>query len=123
MSSDKFRKDMFKSKRKPLEEIWNGEWNQDVGNIVRFAPSACNTQPWKVEATENELIVYRYKKPGKRGIMPADKVAYYNRIDIGIFLAFLEVCLNHDKIKFERELFVDNTDDTSEEVLVAKYKV
>jgi len=50
-------------------------------------------------------------------------VAYYNRIDIGIFLAFLEVCLNHDKIKFERELFVDNTDDTSEEVLVAKYKV
>lgn len=123
MPSDKFRKDMFKSKRKPLVEIWDGEWHQNIGNIVRFTPSACNTQPWKVETTENEIIVFRYKKPGKRGIMPADKVAYYNRIDIGIFLAFVELCLEHEDIRFERELFVDNTDDTSEEVLVAKYYV
>ena len=40
---NKFRKDMFKSKRKPLNEIWNGEYYQDIGNIVRFTPSACNT--------------------------------------------------------------------------------
>ena len=123
MPKDKFRKDMFKSKRKPLEEIWNGEDYREIGNIVRFAPSACNTQPWKVEAAANELKISRYKKPGKRGIMPADKVAYYNRIDIGIFLFFIETCLEHAQIDFEREIYSDIADDVSEEVPVAEYKL
>ena len=70
MPEDKFRKDMFKSKRKPLSEIWIGK-SLGVAEIVRFTPSACNTQPWIVENTGNDLMVYRYKKPGKRGIMPA----------------------------------------------------
>ena len=43
---DKFRKDMFKSKRKDIEEIWHGNIIDDVINIVRYAPSACNRQPW-----------------------------------------------------------------------------
>lgn len=123
MEADKFRKDMFKSRRKPLAEIWNGDSHQDIGNIARFAPSACNTQPWKVEADEKELKVYRYKKPGKRGIMPVAKVAHYNRIDIGIFLFFLELCLKHDNIEFDRELLPDNGDDAGEEVLAAKYRL
>ena len=121
MPENKFRKDMFKSKRKPLEEIWSGEHYQDIGNIARFAPSACNTQPWKVTAEEDKLMVYRYKKPGKRGIMPADKVAYYNRIDIGIFLCFLEVCLQKNGVKFERTLFADTAKDDVEDALVAEY--
>ena len=120
---NKFRKDMFKSKRKTLQEIWDGEYYQDIGNIVRFTPSACNTQPWKVSAEEKSLTIYRYKKPGKRGIMPADKVAYYNRIDIGIFLCFLELCLTEKGISFERELFTDTAEDECEEVLTAKYKL
>ena len=123
MPKDKFRKDMFKSKRKTLQEIWDGEYYQDIGNIVRFTPSACNTQPWKVSAEEKSLTIYRYKKPGKRGTMPADKVAYYNRIDIGIFLCFLELCLTEKGISFERELFTDTAEDECEEVLTAKYKL
>ena len=123
MPKDKFRKDMFKSKRKTLQEIWDGEYYQDIGNIVRFTPSACNTQPWKVSAEEKSLTIYRYKKPGKRGIMPADKVAYYTRIDIGIFLCFLELCLTEKGISFERELFTDTAEDECEEVLTAKYKL
>ena len=89
---DKFRKDMYKSKRKELSEIWEGDSFLDIGNIVRFTPSACNTQPWRVEANDTELKVYRYRKSGKRGIMPKDMVIYYNQIDIGIFLCFLELC-------------------------------
>ena len=123
MPEDKFRKDMFKSKRKPIDEIWNGENYRDMGDIVRFAPSACNTQPWKVTAEEKGLTVYRYKKPGKRGIMPADKVAHYNRIDIGIFLCFLELSLMENNIAFERELFTDTAEDECEEVLTAKYRL
>lgn len=116
-----FRKDMFKSKRKSIEEIWDGDYYKDIANIVRFTPSACNTQPWKVEATAKELKVYRYKKPGKRGIMPIDKVIYYNRIDIGIFLQFLELCLKHSNIKYQGGLYSDIED--KENVLVAKYSL
>ena len=123
MPEDKFRKDMFKSKRKSLDEIWNGEQHRDIGDIVRFAPSACNTQPWKVTAEEKCLTVYRYKKLGKRGIMPADKVVHYNRIDIGIFLCFLELCMMQSDVFYERELFTDTAESDCEEVLTAKYRL
>lgn len=120
MPEEKFRKDMFKSKRKPLEKIWSGE-TLGVGEIARFAPSACNTQPWITENDGGVLLVYRYKKPGKRGIMPADKVRFYNKIDMGIYLFMLETCLIHEGYGFERALFEDNSDDSIEKTLVAKY--
>ena len=122
MPENSFRKDMFKSKRKPLEEIWSGE-QLDIANIVRFTPSACNTQPWFVENKDNTLEVYRYKKPGKRGIMPIDKVMFYNRIDIGIFLFILETCLKEKGIEYQRELLEDLSDTEVEKTLSAKYKV
>lgn len=102
-----FRKDMFKAKRKPLEEMWSGD-TLGVAEIARFAPSACNTQPWFVKNNGNHLHVYRYKKPGKRGIMPAKAVDYYNRIDIGIFLCILELCFSEQNIKTTRKLFIDS---------------
>ena len=122
MPEEKFRKDMFKSKRKPLSEIWNGN-TLGVAEIVRFTPSACNSQPWIVENTGEELLIYRYKKPGKRGIMPADKVRYYNKIDIGIFLFFLEVCLENENYSYEKVLYEDVTDDNVEQTLIAKYLI
>ena len=120
-SADKFRKDMFKSKRKEVSEIWNGNAYLDIANIVRFAPSACNTQPWKVEASEKEIKVYRYRKEGKRGIMPKAFITYYNQIDIGIFLCFLELCLNKNNIKYDREVFKEENID-NEINLTAIYK-
>lgn len=122
MPAEKFRKDMFKSKRKPLDEIWTGE-TMNVAEIVRFAPSACNTQPWIVHNYGEELLIYRFKKTGKRGIMPTDKVIYYNRIDMGIFLYMLETCLNHENISFERTLLADTSDDNMEKTLIARYKI
>lgn len=121
-SEDKFRKDMYKSKRKEITEIWNGNNYLDIANIVRFAPSACNTQPWSVDAKENELKVYRYRKAGKRGIMPVDKVIYYNQIDIGIFLCFLELCLKKNNIKFDRTLYVEESLE-NEKNLISAYKL
>ena len=121
-SSNKFRKDMYKSKRKELSEIWTGNNFLDIANIVRFAPSACNTQPWIVESSVNELKVYRYRKEGKRGIMPKDKVIYYNQIDIGIFLYFLELCLEKNNIEYNRNLYVEENHDY-EKNLTAIYKI
>ena len=118
----KYRKDMFKSKRKSAEEIWEGEQIPGVSDIVRFAPSACNSQPWLVK-NNGELSVYRYRKPGKRGIMPADKVSFYNRIDIGIFICYMDICLGHNGIGFEKTLYSDAGDDDKELVLNAKYRL
>ena len=103
----KFRKDMYKAKRKPLEEIWSGD-GLGIADIARFAPSACNTQPWYVANQDGVLTVSRYKKPGKRGIMPESSVSYYNRIDVGIFLCILEICLEQSGIAFTRTLFTDD---------------
>lgn len=121
-SPDKFRKDMFKSKRKELSEVWSGEYLSDIGNIARFAPSACNTQPWKVEASENELKVYRYRKEGKRGIMPKNMVIYYNQIDMGIFLCFLELCLQNGNFGYDRTLHTEENHE-AEYNLLAEYKI
>lgn len=121
MPADKFRKDMFKAKRKPLDEIWIGD-TLNIAEIVRFTPSACNTQPWITKNIGNELMIYRFKKPAKRGIMPADKVIYYNKIDMGIYLFILEACLEHENYSFERFLYEDTTDDNVEITLIAKYK-
>ncbi|MBR6568200.1 MAG: nitroreductase [Clostridia bacterium] len=118
----KYRKDMFKSKRKSVDEIWSGEQLKGVTDIVRFAPSACNSQPWKVINGDGILRVYRYKKEGKRGIMPADKVSFYNRIDIGIFLCFMELCMEEKGMTFERTLFTDKGDD-AELTLNAEYEI
>ncbi|MDO4546088.1 MAG: nitroreductase family protein [Bacillota bacterium] len=118
----KFRKDMFKSKRKPIDDIWSGQLIDGISPIVRFAPSACNTQPWLVERSKDKLTVFRYKKPGKRGIMPADKVSFYNQIDIGIFLCFLDLCLNHEQIEYDVQYLNDDGSDR-EKTTVAVYRL
>ena len=104
---DSFRKDMFKSKRKSIEEIWTGD-DLGIADIVRFAPSACNSQPWYVENIDNVLNVYRKSKSGKIGIMPKNASVYYNQIDIGIFMCFVELCLLNKNINFKRTIYKDN---------------
>ena len=119
---NKFRNDLKKAKRKELSEIWQGDDYSSIGEVVRFAPSACNTQPWIVKADKKQLTVYRYQQPGKRGIMAADKVSYYNRIDTGIFLLFLEVCLDEEKIDFEKILYHDDGE-SREKTKIAEYQL
>lgn len=121
-SADKFRKDMYKSKRKKINEIWVGENYLDIASIVRFAPSACNTEPWIVESSSKELKVYRYRKEGKRGIMPKDRVIYYNQIDIGIFLCFLDLCFIKNNIDYDRKLYVEENHE-KEKNLIAIYQM
>ena len=117
-SEDKFRKDMFKSKRKEINEIWQGNDYLGIANLVRFAPSACNSQPWLVESSKNELKIYR--KEGRRGIMPKNMIRYYNQIDMGIFLCFLELCLNKNNLKYNKELFIDANKEIN---LIARYEI
>ena len=120
---DKFRKDMFKSKRKPVEEIWHGTKYLDIASIVRFAPSSCNTQPWIVEEAEDRLLVYRYKKPGKRGIMAIHKVTYQNLIDIGIFILLLSLCMEYRGIKHSIQMHDDYSENEAELTLACEMTI
>ena len=122
MPEDKFRTDMFKSKRKSLELTWEGD-ALPLSDIVRFTPSACNTQPWLTKRDGDTLTVYRTRKPGRQGIMPDKYVPYYNRIDMGIYFYMLETCLDHDGYDFTRELFFDDGETTRLTTLNAVYKV
>lgn len=117
----KYRKDMFKAKRKALDEVWQGD-DLGIADICRFAPSACNSQPWHVQSSDGVLTVCRYKKPGRVGIMPANAVSYFNRIDIGIYLCILEICMEKNGIAFERELFPDDGADR-EFTKAAQYRI
>ncbi len=118
--SDSFRKDMYKSKRKCIEEIYAGKNYLDIINIARFSPSSCNTQPWLVKDINNKALeIYRYRKSGKRGIMPNNRVIYQNLIDIGIFIYILELILNEKKYSHNIMIYDDNASNENEYTLVA----
>lgn len=101
-----FRKDYKKSKRKETRDIWKGDLSFEIADFVKYAPSACNTQPWRVVCENNTLKVYRTTEV--KSIMPKEKVPFYNSIDVGIFLYFLELALYHNGILFKRTLSPEN---------------
>ena len=121
--NETFRKDMFKSKRKSIEEVWEGNRYLDIAEIARFSPSSCNTQPWKVIESNNTLEIYRYKNPNKRGIMPVKKVVYQNLIDIGIFMLFVSVVLSKKGYKYSLDLFDDNENNENELTKMAIFRI
>ena len=54
--------------------------------------------------------------------MPKDKVIYYNQIDIGIFLCFLELCLENNNLNYNKILYVEENHE-NEKNLIAKYQI
>lgn len=121
-SEAKFRTDLREAKRKEATAIWEGEYLSEMADVVRFAPSACNSQPWLVEATEQELKVYRDKKSAKFGILPFDVLKYMNQIDMGIFLCILELCLDKNQLNYQRTLFAEENIENNK-LLTAVYKM
>ncbi|MBP5194041.1 MAG: nitroreductase [Clostridia bacterium] len=107
--------------RKPTDEIWQGPKIDGVSDVIGLAPSARNSQPWFV-LSDGGLSVYRRLSYEKMGAMPPERVAFLNRIDVGIFLCFLDICLNNRGIAFERKLFRDDGGE-GELTLNAVYKI
>jgi nitroreductase len=101
-----FRKNYKKSKRKETRDIWKGDLSLEIADFVKYAPSACNTQPWRVICENYILKVYRTTEV--KSIMPKGKVPFYNSIDMGIFLYFLELTLSHNGFSFQRTLSPEN---------------
>ena len=98
-----FRKDVKEFKRKSLSDIWKGD-DLGIGETVRLAPSAVNSQPWYVENTGSEIRVYRKRR---NPLVPLNM----NKVDMGIFLYILECCLKKQGIEYERTLYDEQTAD------------
>lgn len=117
---NEFRRDYRKSKRKEAKEIWNGVSGfEAIAEVVKYAPSACNTQPWRVVCEKDKLKIYRTTKV--KSIMPKDKVSFYNSIDMGIFLYFLELTMLHNSNPFQR--FLCEEENEAELIPVAVYNL
>ena len=116
---DDFRNSADEFNRKKAVEFWKSSQNGRLSEIVRLAPSAVNSQPWKVEEEGNTLKVYREK--GKTPILSNVLFKHWNKVDIGIFLAFLEIALESEGYTFERTLHPDTDDKKS--VLTATYTI
>ena len=120
VEEEDFRKDFRKAKRKSVDEIWTGNEHTDIASVVRYSPSACNTQPWLVKFEGSNMYIYQVK--GKRGMITKDTVDDYNKIDMGIFMLVFELCLEHEKLPFCRDLYTEALDERSK-ILTAAYKV
>jgi len=118
--SEDFRGNFSKTNRKDLETIWKGEHYLDIGEIVRYAPSACNTQPWRVVSEDNCLRIYRTTQI--KSFMPASKLSYYNSIDMGIFICFLDITLSQKGYMYKRSLCMEKCND-SELIDIATYNI
>lgn len=122
---DDFRKNSEEFNRKALADIWSVAKSSQsvacgqVGEIARLAPSAVNSQPWKVIEEGNTLKVYREK--GKTPVLSNILFKRWNKVDIGIFLCFLDVALESEGYTYERVLHADT--DGKKSVLTATYTV
>ena len=115
-----FRKDYKKCRRKDINEIWTGVSGLErIAESVKYAPSACNTQPWRVVCEKDKFKIYR--TTNIKSIMPKDKVPFYNSIDMGIFLYFLELTFRYNNISFER--YLTKEEERSDLILVAVYNL
>lgn len=115
-----FRNDISSFKRKKLDKIWSGDL-LPISNDILISPSSCNSQPWFIENINNELLVYRNKESAKFGIIPLKVMHYYNQIDMGICLYFIEICLMHHNYTFNRLLIKNDNNSKQSKILIAKY--
>ncbi|MDD4124905.1 MAG: nitroreductase family protein [Eubacteriales bacterium] len=95
-----FRRDYKKASRKDTETVWQGDYFKNVAETVKYSPSACNSQPWRVKCTANKIELCR--AASVFSLFSKAKMAYFNNIDMGIFSYILELCLEHEGLEFER---------------------
>ena len=87
-------------KRMASSAIWSG--NSKFADVVRLAPSACNSQPWRFTREDNVIRVYRETE--LKTIIPQVWRPLFNGVDVGISLFFLETALREAGQSFTRRL-------------------
>lgn len=119
-NKEDFRKDYTKAKRKDTTNIWQGDLEK-IGDIVKYAPSACNSQPWLVKCNNNNIDIYRNLNVNTLSNLFVKLTNFYNIIDIGIFLYILEITLKHFNYKFECTIKIGK--ENNKLISIANYKI
>ena len=109
LKKDGLRKNIETAKRKSAEEIWRGAAQPPILKNARYAPSSCNMQPWRVLEDAAGFTVYRTTDVHSP-IMPPSFRPFFNTIDMGIFLCFLDIILDEQDVPYQRELAPDMLD-------------
>ncbi len=84
--------------------------------LVRYgilAPSSFNTQPWKFQITENELLVFPDFTKTRKYVDPEDRELY---ISLGCSMANIEVAANYFGMVFQKKYGEEK------DTFVARYK-
>jgi len=102
-----FRENIEKTNRKEINEMWEGNTALEVASVARYAPSACNSQPWIVKSHDNTIDLYQ--NTNITSILSKALIRYFNIIDLGIFMLILELSLNHFEYDIKRELMSQET--------------
>jgi len=100
---EQFRTDITQFQRRALKELFTGDYDPEAASAVRLAPSACNSQPWQYEWSGDRLTMRRTAP--KSLFVPAGQLRYFNQIDQGIGICFLETALVEKGYAFQRTLF------------------
>lgn len=77
--------------RLSINEISNTD--NSLANAARLAPSAVNSQPWKLYFEDNKILVKYFG----RGMMKLILRKKLNKIDLGIITSYLETALLHEQ--------------------------
>ena len=112
-----FRNGDYDFSRDDAADFWSGMSDARLGEIVRLAPSAVNSQPWRVDQVENKFNVYRQK--GKVPILSNQLCKHWNKVDMGIFLCYMDIALESEGYIYSRTLGTES--DEGKRVLVATY--
>ena len=116
-----FRKDLAECNRKDSSMIWQGKFDPDVVTAACCAPSACNSQPWRVVSEDHSIQVYRDASTLSL-VLSKNRLHYFNAVDMGIFLCFLEISLQHNKYLFKRTV-CEEQDIAAEQIKIAEYSL
>lgn len=114
-----FRQNTSEFNRKEINTIWSGDFDEEIKEIVRLAPSACNTQSWHFTSSSDRVTIYR--DPKIRSIIPKSKLTYFNSIDLGIVMCFFDIALINKGYSYQRTLIDQKTDDNL--VKIATYQI
>lgn len=105
-SPESFRKNYKKATRKPNESVWQGNPMGDMVEYVKFAPSTCNSQPWVLNNQPDKTggTIQLIYTPKEKMIVPKDKIAFYNMMDLGIMIFACDMWLKKHGIPYSREI-------------------
>jgi len=84
------RKDISEFKRLPISDVSNED--NSISQAARLAPSAVNSQPWKLDFSDGKATVRYFG----RGIMKLILKNKLSKIDLGIVTRHIEVALQNE---------------------------